>query len=85
MDFEGVPPEINSERIYCGYGSGSMSAAAWAGLGCRRFDVAAGCGPVTARQVDGRQGPTAMIQAAEPCIGWVNATAVTPVTSVVRL
>jgi PPE-repeat protein len=89
MDFEGVPPEIDSERMYSGPGSGSMSAAtaAWDGLACRLFDVAASYRSVAARLVDGWQGPTAtaMIQAAEPYIGWVNATAVTPVTSVVRL
>jgi PPE-repeat protein len=85
MDFGGLPPEINSERMYSGPGPGSMSAAACDGLACRLFDVAAGYRSATARLVDGWQGPTAtaMIQAAEPHIGRMNATAVTPVTSAV--
>jgi PPE-repeat protein len=80
MDFEGLPPEINSEPMYSGPGSGSMSAAAWDGLACRLFDVAASYRSVTARLVDGWQGPTAtaMIQAAEPYIGSVNATPLRP-------
>jgi PPE family len=88
-DFGGSPPEINSERMYSGPGSGPMSAAAaaWDGLACRLFDVAAGYRSVTARLEDGWHGPTAtaMIQAAKPHIGWMNANAVTPVTSAMRL
>ena len=89
MDFGDLPPEINSERMYSGTGPGSMLAAAAAcdGLACRLFDVAAGYRSVTARLVDGWQGPTAtaMVQAAEPYIGWMNTAAVTPVTRAVRL
>jgi PPE-repeat protein len=86
-DFGGSPPEINSEGMYSGPGSGSMSAAAWDGLARRLFDVAAGYRSVTARLEDGWHGPTAtaMIQAAKPQIGWMNANAVTPVTSAMRL
>jgi PPE family len=82
MDFGGLPPEINSERP----SQRSTSAAACDGPACRLFDVAAGYRSVTARLVDGWQGPTAtaMIQAAEPHIGRIDATAVTPVTSAVR-
>jgi PPE-repeat protein len=86
-DFGGSPPEINSERMYSGPGSGPMSAAAADGLACRLFDVAAGDRSVTARLEDGWHGPTAtaMILAAKPHIGWMNANAVTPVTSAMRL
>ena len=48
MDFGGLPPEINSGRMYAGPGSGPMlaSAAAWASLGAEMNSAASSKGPV---------------------------------------
>ncbi len=79
MDFETLPPEINSGRMYCGPGPGSIMAAAtaWGQLADRLYDTAANYRAVTSKLVRGPQAPAAiaMTQAAAPYIGWLNATA----------
>jgi PPE-repeat protein len=82
MDFETLPPEINSGRMYCGPGSGSImvAATAWDQLAGRLYDTAAYWRAVTSKLAQGPQGPQgpaaiAMTQASAPYIGWLNATA----------
>ncbi len=49
MDFGGLPPEVNSARIYAGPGSGSMMTAvsAWNGLAAELRSAASSYGSVT--------------------------------------
>jgi PPE-repeat protein len=55
MDFETLPPEINSGRMYCGPGSGSImvAATAWDQLAARLYDTAAYWRAVTSKLAQG--------------------------------
>lgn len=79
MNFWTLPPEINSERMYSGPGSGPMieAAMAWHGLAAQLYDAAAGYGWVTSTLADTWQGAAAMAmnQPAAPYIHWLYATA----------
>ena len=56
MDFGGLPPEINSERMYSGTGPGSMLAAAAAVMGWLATPLMA-AGYLGHPRSDGWQGP----------------------------
>ena len=80
MDFGGLPPELNSARMYAGPGSGSMLAAAsaWDGLAAELQSAASSYGSViSALTDDGWTGPsaTSMEAAAAPYVAWMNAAA----------
>jgi PPE-repeat protein len=80
MDFGGIPPEINSARMYAGPGSGSMltSASAWDGLASELRSTALSYGTVTSELTDGAwQGPSsaAMEEAVTPYVAWLNSAA----------
>jgi PPE-repeat protein len=80
MDFGGLPPEINSARMYAGPGSGSMLAAAsaWDGLAAELRSTASSYGSViTELTGESWVGPssTAMEAAATPYVAWLNAAA----------
>ncbi len=80
MDFGGLPPEINSARMYAGPGPGSMltSAAAWDGLASELRSTAMSYGTVTSELTDSTwQGPSsaAMEQAVTPYVAWLNSAA----------
>ena len=80
MDFGGLPPEINSARMYAGPGPGSMltSAAAWDGLASELRSTAMSYGTVTSELTDGTwQGPSsaAMEEAVTPYLAWLNSAA----------
>ena len=71
MDFGMTPPEINSGRMYCGPGSGSMveAAVAWdEQAACLNQEVAQW------RAVTSKLTTTA-VQAAMPYISWLDAAA----------
>ena len=80
MDFGGLPPEINSARMYAGPGSGPMLAAAsaWDGLAAELQSTASSYGAVIS-ELTGESwvGPssTAMEAAATPYVAWLNAAA----------
>jgi PPE-repeat protein len=80
MDFGGLPPEINSARMYAGPGSGPMLAAAsaWDGLATELQSTASSYGAVIS-ELTGESwvGPssTAMEAAATPYVAWLNAAA----------
>jgi len=80
MDFGGLPPEINSARMYAGPGSSSMQAAAsaWDSLAAELRTSAASYGTVVSELADDTwQGPSsaAMEDAATPYVAWLNAAA----------
>jgi PPE-repeat protein len=80
MDFGGLPPEVNSARIYAGPGSGSMMAAvsAWNGLAAELRSTASSYGSViSALTNDSWVGPSsaAMEDSAAPYVAWLNAAA----------
>ena len=79
MDFGTLPPEINSERMYSGPGSGSMMEAvtAWDRLATRLYTAVADYGAVSAKLAAGSAVPAAraMTRAAAPYINWLTATA----------
>jgi len=80
MDFGGLPPEINSARMYAGPGPSSMltSAAAWDGLASELRSTAMSYGTVTSELTDGTwQGPSsaAMEAAVTPYVAWLNSAA----------
>src|ERR1700730_9780347 len=80
MDFGGLPPEINSARMYAGPGSGSMLAAAsaWDGLAAELQSAASSYASVISELTgDGWVGPssTSMETAVEPYVAWMNAAA----------
>jgi PPE-repeat protein len=79
MNFATLPPEINSERMYAGPGSGSMTEAvtAWDRLATRLYTAVADYRAVTSKLAAGWECPAAMAmtQAAAPYINWLNATA----------
>jgi PPE-repeat protein len=80
MDFGGLPPEINSARMYAGPGSSSMQAAAsaWDSLAAELRTTATSYGTVVSELADDTwQGPSsaAMEDAATPYVAWLNAAA----------
>jgi PPE-repeat protein len=80
MDFGGLPPEINSARMYAGPGPGSMlaSASAWDGLASELRSTAMSYGTVTSELTDSTwQGPSsaAMEEAVTPYVAWLNSAA----------
>ena len=80
IDFGGLPPEINSARMYAGPGSGPMLAAAsaWDGLATELQSTASSYGAVIS-ELTGESwvGPssTAMEAAATPYVAWLNSAA----------
>lgn len=80
MEFAGLPPEINSARMYSGAGSGPIraAAAAWSGLAAE-LRLAASSYLTVVSELTGESwlGPssTAMAGAAAPYVAWMNATA----------
>jgi PPE-repeat protein len=81
MDFGGLPPEVNSARMYAGPGPGSMlaSASAWDALASELRSTALSYGSVTSELTDGAwRGPssTAMEEAVTPYVAWLNSAAV---------
>jgi PPE-repeat protein len=80
IDFGGLPPEINSGRMYGGPGSGSMlaSASAWDGLASELRSTAMSYGSVTSELTDNTwRGPSsaAMEEAVTPYVAWLNSAA----------
>jgi PPE-repeat protein len=80
MDFGLLPPEINSDRMYAGPGSGPMLAAAasWDGLAAELHSTVASYGSVVSALTAGWQGPSSatMAAAAAPYMAWMRGTAV---------
>lgn len=70
MDFESLPPEINSWRMYLGPGAGSMmeAASAWGRLAARLCVAVADCRAATLK-------PAATAEAVAPYITWLDAVA----------
>ena len=80
MDFGGLPPEVNSGRMYAGPGSSSMLAAAsaWDGLAAELRSAALSYGTVTSELTDDTwRGPSsaAMEDAVTPYVIWLNSAA----------
>jgi PPE-repeat protein len=79
MDFGGLPPEVNSGRMYIGPGSGPMlaAAAAWDALAAQLHSAAASYESVISNLTGGWRGPssTAMSAAAAPFAAWMSAAA----------
>ncbi len=80
MDFGGLPPEVNSARIYAGPGSGSMLAAvsAWNGLAAElRSTASSYASVISALTSDSWVGPSsaAMEEAVAPYVAWLNTAA----------
>lgn len=80
MDYGGLPPEVNSARMYTGPGSMSMTTAAsvWSALAAELDSAAAGYEKlVTQLAGEGWLGPasTAMAAAVAPYVVWMLATA----------
>jgi PPE-repeat protein len=80
VDFAGLPPEINSGRMYAGAGSGPLlaAAAAWDGL-ASELSSAATSYQSTVSELTGAAwlGPSSasMAAAAAPYVTWMNTTA----------
>lgn len=79
-DYGGLPPEINSGRMYAGPGSGPMAAAAaaWHALAAEMGSVGAAYQAVVESLVaTGWQGPSSLTMAASaaPYVVWIIATA----------
>ncbi len=77
LDYNVLPPEINSGRIYAGPGSGSMltAAAEWEQLAAELLTAAAGYDSITSGLAAGSwTGPaaTAMAAAAQPYVTWLR-------------
>jgi PPE-repeat protein len=80
MDFALLPPEINSDRIYAGPGSGPMlaAAAAWDGLAAELYSAATSHQSVVSGLTAGPWlGPSSasMAAAAAHYAAWMNTTA----------
>jgi len=79
MDFGGLPPEVNSGRMYVGPGSGPMlaAAAAWDALAAQLHSAAASYESAISNLAGGWRGPSsaAMSAAAAPYAAWMSATA----------
>ena len=81
VDFVGLPPEVNSGRMYSGAGSGPMVAAAsaWKGLAAELQSTALSYGSlITKLTSEEWHGPAsaAMAAAATPYVAWMSSTAV---------
>lgn len=80
MDFGGLPPEVNSGRMYAGPGPGTMLAAAagWEDLAIELHSAASGyesvVSSVTAQSWAG-PASMSMASAAAPYLAWMRATA----------
>ncbi len=80
LDFAGLPPEINSARMYSGPGSAPMlaAAAAWNAMAAEMRSAAANYGSVVT-ELTGESwlGPSSMLMsaAAAPYVAWLSATA----------
>ena len=79
MCFGRVPPEINSGRLFYGYGSASLVQAAtfWDELAATLRQAAACCGAVTSEVAEGGQRAVAIGTACDtaPYVAWLKATA----------
>lgn len=79
MDFGGLPPEVNSGRMYAGPGAAPMlaAAAAWDGLAAQLHSAAASYESSIANLTGSWQGPSSslMATAAAPYTAWMSATA----------
>ena len=80
MNFQVLPPEINSLLMFSGAGSAPMlaAAAAWDGLASELGSAASSFGSVTSvLAAQSWRGPasTAMLAAASPYAGWLNVAA----------
>ncbi len=80
IDFAGLPPEINSARMYAGAGSGPLvaAAAAWDALAAELNSAATSYRAVLSELTGGPWvGPssTSMTAAAAPYMSWMNTTA----------
>ncbi|MCV7049077.1 PPE domain-containing protein [Mycobacterium heidelbergense] len=80
MDFAGLPPEVNSARMYAGAGSGPlvMAAASWSRLAAELGSAATSYRATLSALTSGPWvGPSsgAMAAAAVPYVSWMNATA----------
>ncbi|MGZ4585043.1 MAG: PPE family protein [Mycobacterium sp.] len=80
MDYAGLPPEINSARMYAGPGAGSLTAAAaaWDTLASELSSTASSYQAVVSGLTDGPWvGPSSasMAAALTPYLSWMNATA----------
>ncbi|OBH01758.1 hypothetical protein A5696_13280 [Mycobacterium sp. E2699] len=80
MDFAGLPPEVNSARMYAGPGAGSLTAAAaaWEALAAELNSTASCYREVVSGLADGPWvGPSsgAMAAAVTPYLSWMTATA----------
>ncbi len=80
MDFAGMPPEVNSARMYSGAGAGSLAtaAAAWEKLATELTSTAASYRAVVSELTDQPWvGPSsgAMAAAVAPYVTWMNTTA----------
>ncbi len=80
LDFSWLPPEINSERIFAGAGSGPLfaTASAWDALASDLSAAASSFHSVIIGLTNGAwTGPSsaAMAEAAIPYVGWLNTAA----------
>lgn len=80
MDFGGLPPEVNSGRMYVGAGSGPLlaAAAAWDALGAELHSYAAAYSTtISGMTVGSWLGPAAMSMSAAvaPYVAWATASA----------
>jgi PPE-repeat protein len=79
MDFALLPPEVNSARMYCGPGSGPMSAAgaSWDAIAAELETTAAGYTSQVEALSGLWSGPSAlaMADAAIPYVGWLHTSA----------
>ncbi|WP_415822953.1 PPE family protein, partial [Mycobacterium senriense] len=80
MDFGGLPPEVNSARMYAGAGSEPWvaAAAAWEKLAAELSSAATSYRTVTSQlAADPWVGPSsgAMVAAVAPYVAWMNTTA----------
>lgn len=79
MDFGGMPPEVNSGRMYSGPGAGPLlaAAAAWDGLAAQLHSAAVSYESVISNLTAGWRGPSSslMAAAAAPYAAWMSATA----------
>jgi PPE-repeat protein len=80
LDFAGLPPEVNSARMYTGPGAGSLAtaAAAWDALAAELSSTASSYRAVISGLTSGPWvGPSSgsMAAAVAPYLAWLNATA----------
>jgi PPE-repeat protein len=80
MDFGALPPEVNSGRMYCGPGCGSILAAsaAWDGMAADLHSTAAAYGLVISDLTSAAWlglASVSMAAAAAPYVSWLTTTA----------